>query len=126
MAVRSGWRNEVQQVSHSNPKEQGVDERSTSDWNEMRAAQDEIVQNLAGLLKSGVAADSAEAMDRAEELRRHIDEWFYPCDHDMHANLAQVYETDPQYRDYYESAAHGLAAYIVRAVQANQKRNTKS
>ncbi len=58
-------------------------------------------------------------MDVAERHRALIDRWFYPCSHEMHANLAEMYVADPRFTEHYESRVTGLTAYVRDAVLAN-------
>ena len=60
------------------------------------------------------------AMD--EEHRRHIDRWFYPCSHDMHRNLAEMYTADPRFEAYFEKRGKGLAVFVQDAIRANEAR----
>ncbi len=99
-----------------------MDSEQKSDWSQMQAAQDAIVDRIAALMKSGKPASDPAVMDEAEDARRHIEEWFYPCSHEMHANLSKLYDTDPRFRDYYESRGEGLSSYVIEAVRANGER----
>ena len=60
-------------------------------------------------------------MDVAERHRAHIDRRFYPCSHEMHANLGEMYVADPRFAEHYESRREGLAAYVRDAVLAAMK-----
>lgn len=94
-----------------------------SEWTQMKAAEDVILRRLVQHMESGVKPDAVAVMDVAEEARRHIDEWFYPCSHEMHANLSTVYATDPAARARYEAVAEGLSDYLVAAIRANLRRH---
>ena len=59
------------------------------------------------------------AMDVAEQHRQHISRWFYPCSHEMHANLAEMYVADARFSEHYERRRPGLAAFVRDAVLAN-------
>lgn len=105
-------------------KGHGKNSRSAgSEWAQMKAAEDAILRRLVHQMESGVAPDAAVVMDVAEEARRHIDEWFYPCSHQMHANLSAVYATDAAARARYEAVAEGLSDYLVAAIRANLRRH---
>ena len=62
------------------------------------------------------------AMDLAEEHRRHIDRWFYPCSHGMHRNLAETYTADPRFEAYFEKRGKGLAMFVQDAIRTNEAR----
>ena len=69
--------------------------------------------------RSGKPADGAEAMAGAEAHRLSIHEWWYPCSHEMHTNLALMYIADPRFTEHYESQEVGLAKYVHDAIVAN-------
>lgn len=95
---------------------------SEAQWAQLKAEGEEIEARWAGLLEAGDAPDHVDAMDVAERARLHIDRWFYPCSHEMHAGLAETYETDPRFTAHYERMAEGLAAFVAAAIRANAAR----
>ena len=92
------------------------------DWTRIRAEGEAVVARLADLMGAGAQAASGAAMDLAEEHRRHIDRWFYPCSRGMHRNLADMYTSDPRFEAYFEKRAAGLAVYVRNAIRANAQR----
>lgn len=92
------------------------------DWAAIKAEAEGIEAGLAAALADGEAPDSTRAMDLAESARRHIDRWFYPCSHAMHAGLAEMYVSDPRFRAHYEERAEGLAEFVSQAIKANAAR----
>lgn len=80
-----------------------------------------FAQRLAAAFTSGVAADSAQAMDLAEEARQGMSA-FYDCSHEMHVNLGEMYVADPRFTAYYDQHAEGLAAWFRDAIVANAAR----
>jgi DNA-binding transcriptional MerR regulator len=97
---------------------------TASDWEQIQAESEAVEAGLAALLRAGVPAEAASAMDLAEQHRRHIDRWYYPCSHEMHAGLGDMYVADPRFAAHYEERAPGLAAYVRDAVLANALRAT--
>ena len=95
---------------------------TSGDWQTIKAQQDAIEAGLAGAMAAGAPADSERATDLAEEARLYIDRWFYPCSHDMHCSLADMYTADERFKANYEKRAEGLAEYVVAAIRANQAR----
>jgi MerR family transcriptional regulator, thiopeptide resistance regulator len=93
------------------------------DWKRITGDQRRIQEGLAAALAAGQPADGVAAMDLAEEHRRHIERWFYPCDHAMHRGLGDMYVADPRFAVNYEQLAPGLAAYVRDAVHANASRH---
>ena len=95
---------------------------STVDW---KLIQKEMAQHEAGmasLMGAGEDPEGAEAMASAEAMRLHISRWYYPCNHELHAGLADMYEADPRFKAHYENRAEGLADFVARAIRANALR----
>jgi MerR family transcriptional regulator, thiopeptide resistance regulator len=92
------------------------------DWAAVKAEGDAINADMAALLDAGVPADDARAMDIAERHRLMIDGRFYPCSHEMHANLGEMYVADPRFAATYEKVHPGLAQYTRDAIRANAAR----
>jgi DNA-binding transcriptional MerR regulator len=92
------------------------------DWARMKEEQARIVRAFADAAEQGTPATDARAMDIAEEHRRLIDKWFYPCSRQMHAALGQMYVDDPRFAAFYDAHRPGLAAYVSAAVRANAAR----
>ena len=94
----------------------------TGDWARIKAEGEAVVARLADLMAVGAPAEGRAAMDLAEEHRRHIDRWFYPCSETMHCNLADLYTDDPRFGEYFEKRAEGLAVFVRNAIRANAQR----
>jgi DNA-binding transcriptional MerR regulator len=92
------------------------------DWKTIRAEWDATLEGFAQALAAGVAPTDPHAMDAAERARLHIDRWFYPCSHEMHAALGGMYVTDARFADNYERKAAGLAQFVCDAIRANAAR----
>jgi MerR family transcriptional regulator, thiopeptide resistance regulator len=92
------------------------------DWVRIKTEADDVQNRFAEAMRSGAAADSAPAMDVAEEHRQHISRWFYDCPPQMHAGLGRMYVEDERFAANYEAVAPGLAQYVSTAVQANAAR----
>ena len=73
-------------------------------------------------LQQGAAPESEEAMDAAEDHRRHIDQWFYDCSHMMHRGLADMYIADHRFTAHYDDQAPGFAQFVRDAIHANADR----
>ena len=95
-----------------------------AEWTRIKKEGDAVFARLAELLARGVRADGREAMDLAEEHRRHIDRWFYPCSPGMHRQVAALYTADPRFEAYFEKRGSGLAGYVQEAIRANEARST--
>jgi MerR family transcriptional regulator, thiopeptide resistance regulator len=94
------------------------------DWVRIKAEGEDVERRLAAALADGVPADSAAAMDLAEEHRQQISRNFYDCPPEMHAGLGRMYVEDERFTAHYEQIAPGLAQYVSAAVQANAARRS--
>ncbi len=95
---------------------------SKEDWLRVKAEGDDVERRFAEALAGGVPADSATAMDLAEEHRQQISRNFYDCSPEVHAGLGRMYVEDERFTAHYEQVAPGLAQYVSTAVQANAAR----
>ena len=94
-----------------------------ADWERFKAESQQIGTDTAALMDAGVPADDPRAMDLAEQARLQIDTWFYPCSHEMHVGLAQMYIADPRFTATYEKIHEGMARYWHDAILANAARH---
>lgn len=92
---------------------------SRDDWARIRDESDALSAEFLAAMRAGEPADGARAMAIAECHREHIDRWFYPCSHAMHAQVAGFYTGDDRFRAHYDRHGDGLAAYVEAAVRAN-------
>ena len=93
-----------------------------ADWERFKAESEQIGTDTARLIDEGVPASDPRAMDLAEQARKQIDTWFYPCSHEMHVNLAGMYIADPRFTATYEKIHEGMAQYWHDAILANAAR----
>lgn len=92
-----------------------------SEWEELRSESQAQEEQMAWLMEAGVDPEDRAARDAAEAMRQHIIRWFYECSHEMHAGLADMYESDPRFETHYEKRAPGLARFTARAIRANAR-----
>jgi hypothetical protein len=90
-----------------------------TDWQAQRAEQQAAVDLFIEAMSAGLPVDSDEAAKAAEAHRLQIDKWFYPCNHEMQAGLAQMYVADERFAKSYNDQAAGLAQYVHDAIIAN-------
>ena len=95
---------------------------SEQDWSTITTEGEAIEAAFADLLIAGVVAEDEAAMDLAEQHRRHITRWFYPCSHETHADLGEMYVADERFRQHYDQRREGLAEYVRDAILANGRR----
>ena len=77
------------------------------DWKRVTAEQDAVARRLAEAFTAGVAPDSQQAMDLAEQHRQLITGSFYDCSYEIHRGLAEMYVTDERFTRHYETYAPG-------------------
>lgn len=92
------------------------------DWARFHAEGEQQMARMLELFDAGVAPDSPEAMDVAEEARLQIDRWFYPCSREMHSALGDMYVADARFTAHYDRHRPGLAAWFRDAIHANAQR----
>lgn len=85
----------------------------------IEAEQAAFIADLVAAQNAGHAPDGSVAAELAERHRLHIDQRFYPCSHAMQCGLADMYEADARFRDYYDRHGAGLTGYLVAAIRAN-------
>ena len=94
-----------------------------ADWQRMKDETQANGERIVAAMRAGLPADSAEAMDAAEEHRQHISQWFYDCSSEIHVGLAEMYIADPRFTATYEKIAPGMAQYLHDAILANAARS---
>ncbi len=94
-----------------------------SDWERFKTESEQIGTDAARLMDEGVPPDDPRAMDVAEQARLQIDTWFYPCSHEMHVGLAEMYIADPRFTATYEKMREGMAQWWHDAILANAARH---
>jgi MerR family transcriptional regulator, thiopeptide resistance regulator len=94
------------------------------EWASIREESDAITAALAGLKAAGVPPTDARATALAEQHRKHIDRWFYPCSPRIHRGLGEMYVADARFAAVYEKILAGLTEYICEAFRANAERES--
>ncbi|MET9697137.1 MerR family transcriptional regulator [Streptomyces sp. NPDC006529] len=92
------------------------------DWKRITAEAEDISRRLVALLDSGAPADSAPAMDLAEEHRGWMNRNHYTCSYEMHVCLGEMYVADERFAAYYDGMRAGLAVFVRDAIMANAVR----
>ena len=95
------------------------------DWQRIKVADADLGQRMVAAMQAGVASDSEQAMDLAEEHRGNITRWYYDCIPQIHRGLAEMYISDPRFTATYEHLAPGLAQWVHDAVLANADRQDR-
>jgi DNA-binding transcriptional MerR regulator len=100
-----------------------TDAYSKQDWIAIKAEGEAVTAGFLAAKRAGLAADSAAAMDAAEQHRRHIDDRFYDLSYEFHRGLADMYLSDERFTRVYEDQEPGLAQYVRDAIHANADRH---
>ena len=117
--VRERW-GETEAYAESNKR---TARYTKDDWKRLGAEAGEINQRLADLFAAGTDPEHEDCMDAAEQDRLHIDSWFYPCSHEMHAGLGEMYVADPRFTRFWDDYQPGLTAFVRDAFLANGLRS---
>lgn len=83
-----------------------------------------IVQQMADQMQAGVAADSPEVQQLTAAYHKHMNN-FYDCSMEIFAGLGEMYVENPQFTQYYEKVAPGLAEYVRSAIREYTKKSDK-
>ena len=92
---------------------------SKEEWVQYKAEHDALNTLLIQVMDAQLPADSIEATAIAEKMRLQIDQWFYPCSHEMHCQLAEMYIQDPGFTENYEKQRAGMAVFLNKAIKSN-------
>ena len=92
------------------------------DWQRYASEQAAIYGAAFRALQAGKPPTDPEALAAAERHRESIDRWFYPCSHQMHCNLAAMYEQDPRFAENIDKYGTGLTPFLVAAIRENALR----
>lgn len=127
-AGQEGWYEDAGQRFGSRPAWDESRRRAATygkdEWKRIVAERARNQEAFAAALAAGTPAGGTEAMDLAEEHRRHLDRWFFACDHDMHVRIGDLFVDDPKYAAGYAAAAPGLERYVRDAIRANTARHS--
>ncbi|WP_414943650.1 MerR family transcriptional regulator [Amycolatopsis sp. cmx-11-32] len=99
---------------------------SKEEWIEAEKVRQDWVRRLLAVVDSGAPAESAAAMDLAEEHRLLLAAFMGDCDHAMHREVAKMYVTEPVQLGFLvrePDQRPGLGEYIRDAVHANADRS---
>ncbi|WP_020524056.1 MerR family transcriptional regulator [Catelliglobosispora koreensis] len=89
------------------------------DWQKMKAENEEWGRRIVAIMDAGLASDSPEAMELAEEHRQSISRWFYECSYEIQTGLAEMYLADERFMATYEAIKPGLTVFLHDAIMAN-------
>jgi MerR family transcriptional regulator, thiopeptide resistance regulator len=88
-----------------------------ADWARFSQEQTQVYAGLLSLMQAGVKPQDASVQELVERHRLLIDQWFYPCSPEMHANLASLYEGDSRFEQNIDKFGAGLTRFLVAAIR---------
>jgi len=97
---------------------------NNDDWARYKKEVDALNNELVGVMKNEHAANSTEALTVIEKMRLQIDQWFYPCSRQMHAQLGEMYVMDERFTEGYEAIHPGMAEFMKLATAANYENHS--
>ncbi|NUT32758.1 MAG: MerR family transcriptional regulator [Hamadaea sp.] len=89
------------------------------DWLKIKEETGDLLNRWVAAFDLGIAADSPQAMDLAEEHRQQIGKFFYDCTYEIHSGLAELYLADERFTRHYEEQREGFAQYVHDSIVAN-------
>lgn len=110
------------QTEHYQESQRRTARYTKEDWQRYRDENAALMQTLAAAQSGNRPAEDPQTQALAEQHRLLIDRWFYPCSHEMHARLADMYESDPRFAQNIDAFGPGLTAYLVAAIRSNAAR----
>lgn len=93
------------------------------DWQRSSEEQRAVYAELARALAGGKAPNEPEVVAAAERHRLGIERWFYPCSHEQHRRLADLYEQDPRFAENIDKHGPGLTPFLAAAIRENARRH---
>ena len=116
VAARERWADSPQWAEYT--------ERSASrageDWRLIASAMESVTERLAEAMRGSVLPGDERANTLAEEHREVLCEYFH-CTHAMHVLIARRYEDEAGFREFYDQAEPGLAAWLKQVIDANAR-----
>lgn len=76
-----------------------------------------LMQKFVAAMTSGAEPTSDVVQTLVEEHRQYLHQ-FYDCSHEMHLQLAQLYENDERFAAYFAAFHPDLPAFIIKAIRA--------
>jgi MerR family transcriptional regulator, thiopeptide resistance regulator len=93
-----------------------------AEWERFATEQSQVYREMVSLMTSGIGPDDHRVQGLVEQHRLLIDRWFYPCNQEMHANLAALYEADSRFEQNIDKFGAGLTRFLVAAIRCEVER----
>ena len=89
-----------------------------AEWDAIKRESEAIYAELAQLMAGGAQPGDPRVSAATEAHRAHITRWFYPCSHEIHRGLAEMYVADPRFTANLDKVAPGFARFLHDAILA--------
>lgn len=90
---------------------------TATDWSDLSAGMDEIMEGFAKLKNEGVAPDDERAYLQVEKLKQFISERMYTCTDEILAGLGQMYAADERFTKNIDKHGEGTAVYVSECIK---------
>lgn len=112
--ARSRW-GESQEYKESKARSS---QYSSADFQAAKIDQEAVTELFVYTFGNSLPLNSEKVKEAVFAHREAISRWFYECSVEMQKNLAQLYISDPRFKEYYDGRVRGLAQYVHDAIMA--------
>lgn len=90
---------------------------SKDNFNAMGKGLENILEDFAQCMNSGLSPDSTDAQALVKKLKSYITENFYTCTNEILASLGQMYVADERFKNNIDKHAIGTAEFVNKAIE---------
>ena len=91
---------------------------SQSDWEELSAGMDSIMEGFADLKAEGVSPEDERARMQVEKLKQFITDKMYTCTDEILSGLGQMYVKDERFKKNIDKHGKGTAEYVSECIKS--------
>ena len=91
---------------------------TASDWDDLSAGLDAIMEGFAKLNARGVAPYHEKPRLQVRKLQQFINERLYTCTDEILAGLGQLYVSDERFKNNIDRHGEGTAAYVSECIKS--------
>ena len=90
---------------------------SKEKFNAMGEGLENVLEDFAVCMNSGLSPDSTGAQAIVEKLKSYITENFYTCTNEILASLGQMYVADERFKNNIDKYSVGTAEFVSKAIE---------
>ena len=90
---------------------------SKEKFNAMGEGLENVLEDFAVCMNSGLSPDSTDAQAIVEKLKSYITENFYTCTNEILASLGQMYVADERFKNNIDKYSVGTAEFVSKAIE---------